>query len=560
MSDYQLIVIGAGPGGYTAALEAAKLGLHTAVAERREVGGTCLNRGCIPTKTLLHASQVYRDAVDGSPAGVHAGDITFNLAEMFAYKRAVSEKLRGGIHALLKGARVDLLEGTARIDAPGRVTVAGPEGDTVYTADRILAATGSVPVRPPIPGLDLPGVMTSDELLEGSDSLYESLVIMGGGVIGVEFATFYANLGCRVTLIEGMDRLLPTMDRELGQNLGQILKKQGVEVLTSAMVRRVEQTPEGLTVHVDQKGKEKAVSGEKVLCAIGRRPCWDGLFAPELVPETRGRSLLVDEDFRTSIPGVYAIGDVSAVIQLAHVAAAQGIAGLENTLVFSLGSCGLRPGGGLREPAVRGGRPDRPERGAQLHLQQSRDRRGGPHRGRGQGAGHQRRVRQVHHVRQRPDGHRGPGPLLHEAGGRPGYRPSHRRAADVPARQRHHQPAQRRPGKRPDGGAAAVRYAAPSLLRGGHDRGSGAPGRKAVTTYTGKRSPPGAENLPRPGVFVAFAIVKCLVILYIVGDRAAGTPISCVYCTESTKYPGDFRQAFSPYLGLWACISTGYGI
>ena len=152
------------------------------------------------------------------------------------------------------------------------------------------------------------------------------IVALGGGVIGVEFATFYANLGCRVTLIEGMDRLLPTMDRELGQNLGQILKKQGVEVLTSAMVRRVEQTPEGLTVHVDQKGKEKAVSGEKVLCAIGRRPCWDGLFAPELVPETRGRSLLVDEDFRTSIPGVYAIGDVSAVIQLAHVAAAQGIA------------------------------------------------------------------------------------------------------------------------------------------------------------------------------------------------------------------------------------------
>ena len=190
MSDYQLIVIGAGPGGYTAALQAAKRGLHTAVVERREVGGTCLNRGCIPTKTLLHASQVYRDAVDGAPAGVHAGDITFDLAEMFAYKRGVSEKLRGGIHALLKGARVDLLEGTARIDAPGRVTVTGPAGETAYTADRLLIATGSVPVRPPIPGLDLPGVMTSDRLLEGSDTLYESLVIMGGGVIGVEFATF----------------------------------------------------------------------------------------------------------------------------------------------------------------------------------------------------------------------------------------------------------------------------------------------------------------------------------------------------------------------------------
>lgn len=120
-----------------------------------------------------------------------------------------------------------MLEGTARIDAPGRVTVTGPAGETAYTADRLLIATGSVPVRPPIPGLDLPGVMTSDQLLEGSDTLYESLVIMGGGVIGVEFATFYANLGCRVTLIEGMDRLLPTMDRELGQNLGQILKSRG---------------------------------------------------------------------------------------------------------------------------------------------------------------------------------------------------------------------------------------------------------------------------------------------------------------------------------------------
>ena len=327
MSDYQLIVIGAGPGGYTAALQAAKRGLRTAVVERREVGGTCLNRGCIPTKTLLHASQVYFDAKHSAPIGVHVGEISVDLGEMFAYKRKVSAQLREGIETLLAKAEVDVLAGTAVISAPGTVVVTGTDGEsTTYTADHILAATGSVPLCPPIPGLDLPDVLTSDQLLEGTDALYDSIVIMGGGVIGVEFATFYNNLGCQVTLVEGASRLLPTMDRELGQNLGQILKKQGVEVLTSAMVRRVEQTPEGLTVHVDQKGKEKAVSGEKVLCAIGRRPCWDGLFAPELVPETRGRSLLVDEDFRTSIPGVYAIGDVSAVIQLAHVAAAQGIA------------------------------------------------------------------------------------------------------------------------------------------------------------------------------------------------------------------------------------------
>ena len=325
MSDYQLIVIGAGPGGYTAALRAAKLGLHTAIVERREVGGTCLNRGCIPTKTLLHASQVYSDAAEGARMGVHAGNISYDMGEIFAYKRSVSDKLRQGIHALLKGAKVDVVEGTAQITAPGEVTVTAPDGAAVqYTAERILAATGSVNVRPPIPGLELPGVMTSDELLEGTDKPYESLVIIGGGVIGVEFATFYSNLGCRVTLVEGMANLLPMMDRELGQNLAQILKKKGVEVLTSAMVQSLEPAEGGLCVHLRQKDKDVAVTGEKVLCAIGRRAYFDGLFAPEMMPSLNGKRLLVDENYQTSIPGVYAIGDASSAVQLAHVAAAQG--------------------------------------------------------------------------------------------------------------------------------------------------------------------------------------------------------------------------------------------
>ena len=325
MSDYQLIVIGAGPGGYTAALRAAKLGLHTAIVERREVGGTCLNRGCIPTKTLLHASQVYSDAAESARMGVHAGNISYDMGEIFAYKRSVSDKLRQGIHALLKGAKVDVVEGTAQITAPGEVTVTAPDGAAVqYTAERILAATGSVNVRPPIPGLELPGVMTSDELLEGTDKPYESLVIIGGGVIGVEFATFYSNLGCRVTLVEGMANLLPMMDRELGQNLAQILKKKGVEVLTSAMVQSLEPAEGGLCVHLRQKDKDVAVTGEKVLCAIGRRAYFDGLFAPEMMPSLNGKRLLVDENYQTSIPGVYAIGAASSAVQLAHVAAAQG--------------------------------------------------------------------------------------------------------------------------------------------------------------------------------------------------------------------------------------------
>lgn len=337
MSDYQLIVIGAGPGGYTAALRAAKLGMKTAVVEAREAGGTCLNRGCVPTKTLLHASEAYRTAVASAGIGVHTEGVRADMAEIFAYKRRVSETLSKGVESLLKAAKVPLLRGRAVVTAPHSVRVTAPDGTAAdYSADNILIATGSVPSRPPIPGLDLPGVMTSDELLEGTDRLYRSIVIIGGGVIGVEFATFYAELGCAVTVIEGLDRLLPNMDRELGQNLALILKKQGVQVFTASLVSRVEQDADGLTVHFTTKGKDAAASGEAVLCAIGRRAYCDGLFAEGLAPEMNGRSIKVDARYQTSIEGVYAIGDVSSRVQLAHVAAAQGTAcvellsGLEN--------------------------------------------------------------------------------------------------------------------------------------------------------------------------------------------------------------------------------------
>lgn len=311
MADYQLIVIGAGPGGYEAALRAAKLGKRVAVVERREAGGTCLNRGCIPTKTLLHASAIYRDAKNGAHCGIHTKDIHADMAEIFAYKRAVSQKLSAGIESLFKTAKIDLLRGTALITGSGCVRVADADGSANdYTCDDILIATGSVPSRPPIPGLEL--AMTSDELLEGCDHLYRSIVIIGGGVIGIEFATFYADLGCAVTVIEGMDRLLPSMDKELGQNLALILKKQGVKVFTNAMVQRVEQAGEDLAVHFTCKEKEETVSGEAVLCAIGRRAYCDGLFADGVGVKMNGRSITVDGNFETSLPRVYAIGDVSS--------------------------------------------------------------------------------------------------------------------------------------------------------------------------------------------------------------------------------------------------------
>ena len=324
MSDYHLLIIGAGPGGYVAALHAAKRGLRTAVIENREVGGTCLNRGCIPTKTLLHSSEIIAGINGGEKFGVGAERVHFDMSAIFARKREVSAKLSGGIEGMFRAAKVDLLRGTGTVTGSGTVKFVGEEGEKVITAERILLATGSVPARPPIPGLDLPGVLTSDELLEGCDHLYDSLVIIGGGVIGVEFATFYADLGCKVTIIEGLDRLLPNMDRELGQNLSMILKKHGVDVYTNSLVANVEQDGDALKVNFTNKDKALSVSGEAVLCAIGRRPYTEGLFADGVGVEMNGRSIRVDENYETSLPGVYAIGDVSSKIQLAHVASAQG--------------------------------------------------------------------------------------------------------------------------------------------------------------------------------------------------------------------------------------------
>ncbi len=324
MFDFDLIVIGAGPGGYEAALHAAKLGLKTAVVERREVGGTCLNRGCIPTKALLHASTVYEETKNGPALGVTAENLSYDLSAMFAYKQQVVEKLRSGIESLFKAAKVTLLRGTGTLSAPNTVTVAG-ENEGVYTAQNILLATGSVPARPPIPGLDLPGVMTSDELLNGEGGDFSSLVIIGGGVIGMEFATFYNDLGVAVTVVEGLDRLLPNMDRELGQNLAMIMKKRGVQVFTGAMVKDLEAVDGGLQVNFETKGKLQSVVGEKVLCAIGRSPYTAGLFAEGMAPEMDRRRIKVNQRFETSLPGVYAIGDVSSPVQLAHVATAQGI-------------------------------------------------------------------------------------------------------------------------------------------------------------------------------------------------------------------------------------------
>ncbi len=325
MYDYDLLVIGAGPGGQTAALRAAKLGKKTAVVEAREPGGTCVNRGCVSTKTLLHSSSLYRAAAEGAAIGIHAEGLRADLGEIFQNKLRVAQTLSQGVETMFKSAKIPLLRGRARILEPHRVEICAPDGGlTEVSAESILIATGAEPIRLPLPGMELPGVLTSEELLKGPDHLYRSLVVIGGGVIGIEFASFFSDLGCEVTVLEGLDRLLPMLDRELGQNLALILKKKNVRVCTGALVERVEADEEGLRVHFSTKGKADSAVGEAVLCAVGRRAAWEGLFAEGLRPELDGRILKVNERYETSIPGVYAIGDVASPTQLAHVASAQG--------------------------------------------------------------------------------------------------------------------------------------------------------------------------------------------------------------------------------------------
>ena len=327
MKEYQLIVIGAGPGGYEAAIRAAQLGLTTALIERRDVGGTCLNRGCIPTKAMLHSAQLYREAANFELFGLHTENTSFDWAKVHQRKNDVVVKLRTGIEQLIKANKIDFFNNSASILGENDVQL--DQGE-VIRGENILIATGSVPARPPIPGLDLPNVVTSDELLDDphftqADSLAKEILIIGGGVIGVEFASVFSSFDCHVTIVEAMERILPTMDCEISQSLNMVLKKRGVSIHTGAMVEKLEQDENGLVCHFTEKGKAQAVPAQQVLVAIGRRPNIQGLFAEGFeVACERGR-IVTDENFRTSVDSIYAIGDVTSKIQLAHMASAQGI-------------------------------------------------------------------------------------------------------------------------------------------------------------------------------------------------------------------------------------------
>ena len=329
--DYDVLVIGSGPGGYVAAIRAAQLGLKTACAESREtLGGTCLNVGCIPSKALLHASELFHEAHSGVLArfGIKVEGATLDLAAMHAQRKDAVKGLTGGIAFLFKKNKVDWLKGRAAFTAADTVEVGG----RTVRAKNIVVATGSS-VTP------LPGVAVDDRRIVDSTGALElpevpgHLVVIGGGVIGVELGSVWSRLGAKVTVVEYLDQILPGMDGEVRKEANRVFRKQGFEFKLSTKVTRVERTGAGATVTVEPAagGAAEAIAADVVLVAIGRRPNTGGLALDQagLAVNAKGQ-VEIDHDFRTNVPGIWAIGDVVPGPMLAHKAEDEGIAVAEN--------------------------------------------------------------------------------------------------------------------------------------------------------------------------------------------------------------------------------------
>lgn len=321
MTAADLIIIGAGPGGYETAVAAAKAGLQTVIVEAEKVGGTCLNVGCIPTKCLCHTADVARLSREAQEVGVETGGARVDVRAAVERKNRVVAQLTQGVETLLGGKGITLVGGRARFVDSHTIAVEG--SDEQYTAPNIIVATGSVTKYLPIEGKDLPGVVSSTELLD-IDELPERLCIIGGGVIGLEFASIFNSFGSKVTVVEFCKEILPNFDSDIAKRLRLALKSQGVEFVMGAAVNGIRKAEGGLEVGYELKGKQDSTEADVVLMAVGRAANTASLNLDDVGIEYDRRGIKTDDDLRTNIQGVWAIGDINGRIQLAHAASAQG--------------------------------------------------------------------------------------------------------------------------------------------------------------------------------------------------------------------------------------------
>lgn len=329
MKQFDIAVIGGGPGGYVAAIKAAQAGKKVCLVEKNKLGGVCLNRGCIPTKTLLKSVDVLetiRHSADFAVTGLDISAAAIDMAKLQKRKGGIVQKLTGGVGMLLKANGVTVIDGHGAFVDKHTLAI----GSEQIKAEHFIIATGSAPVIPPIPISETEGfspLIGSDEALDLT-AAPASMVIIGGGVIGIEFAYLYASLGAKVTVIELMDRILPMVDKEITVEVTKMLRNMGIKILTEAKVTKIE----GNKVHYELSGASASASGEKILMSVGRAPNTEGLNLEALGVEMNRRAIKVGADMQTSIPGIYAIGDVNGVSMLAHTASMEGIVAVDHIL------------------------------------------------------------------------------------------------------------------------------------------------------------------------------------------------------------------------------------
>jgi dihydrolipoamide dehydrogenase len=327
---YDLIIIGGGPGGYVAAIRAAQLGMQVALVEREALGGICLNWGCIPTKALLRNAEIYHLMQRGADFGVQCDNLRFDFTKIIARSRQVADRLAQGVNFLMRKHKIQVFKGTGRLAGAGAVTVQDAQGTTSTTlrAAHIILATGARPRA--LPGLpfDRAQVLSSTEAMI-LPAVPESLVIIGAGAVGVEFAYFYNTFGSQVTLIEMLPQILPVEDHEISEALQRSLTKQGITLHVNSRVEQAEVTASGVQLQVNTPEGLRTVQGARVLVAIGVQGNIEEVGLDTAGVRTERSFIAVDAQCRTNVPGIYAIGDVNGQPCLAHVASAEGIATVE---------------------------------------------------------------------------------------------------------------------------------------------------------------------------------------------------------------------------------------
>jgi dihydrolipoyl dehydrogenase len=329
---YDVAIIGSGPGGYVAAIRAAQLGLSVLIVERdSRLGGVCTLRGCIPTKALLHTADLLEEARHGADVGVAAREVRLELSAAMKHKEKVVRQSSNGVAYLMKKNRVDVAAGFGRIAGSGRVSVTPSDGsEKVYGAKNILIATGSTPRSLPGIEIDHAAILSSDSILEVTE-IPKSLIVIGSGAVGVEFASMFARFGSRVTVIEILPRIVPIEDEEISRELAASFKRQGIAVYTDTRVERVTRADAGVEVLArTSAGKTETFRAEKILMAVGRKPLSEGIGLEGLGVATDKGYITIDPYMRTNVPGIYAIGDVVPTPWLAHVASAEGVVAVES--------------------------------------------------------------------------------------------------------------------------------------------------------------------------------------------------------------------------------------